>query len=141
MERSKFDEIKNFSNNRFFRLTGVRRSTFDLMIGILRPAYIAKHVRGARPAKLCLEDQLLMALEYLREYRTYFHLGGSYRLSESAAWASCRWIEDTLIKSGVFSLPGKKTLREGRRHYDLILVDVTESPISRPKKKCEMARK
>lgn len=134
MDRSKFSEIQKLSNNHFFRLTGVRRSTFDLMLTVLRPAKLAKQKRGSRPTKLCLENQLLMALEYLREYRTYFHLGGSYGLSESAAWATCRWIEDTLIGSGLFSLPGKKALREGRRQFDLILMDVTESPICRPKK-------
>ncbi|MBA3602477.1 MAG: transposase family protein [Parachlamydiaceae bacterium] len=31
-----------------------------------------------------------MALEYLREYRTYFHLGRSYGLSESACYRACR---------------------------------------------------
>lgn len=134
MERSKFSEIQKLSGNDFFRLTGVRRSTFDLMLTVLLPASLAKKKRGSRPPKLCVEDQLLMALEYLREYRTYFHLGGSYGLSESAAWSTCRWIEDTLIGSGAFSLPGKKALREGRRKYDLILIDVTESPICRPKK-------
>jgi hypothetical protein len=48
-----------------------------------------------------------MALEYLREYRTYFHLGRSYGLSESACYRACRWIEDVLIKSRAFSLPEK----------------------------------
>ena len=41
-----------------------------------------------------------MALEYLREYRTYFHLCRSYGLSESACYRSCRWVEDILIKIG-----------------------------------------
>ncbi|QXE23889.1 transposase [Richelia sinica FACHB-800] len=30
-------------------------------------------VKTGRPGKLRIEDQLLMALEYWREYRTYFH--------------------------------------------------------------------
>ena len=34
-----------------------------------------------------------MALEYLREYRTYFHLGRSYGLSESACYRACKWVE------------------------------------------------
>lgn len=66
--------------------------------------------KGGKRHRLKLEDRLLMALEYLREYRTYFHLGQSYGMSERACYRSCRWIEDALIKSGAFSLPGKKAL-------------------------------
>jgi adenosylcobyric acid synthase len=40
---------------------------------------------------LSIEDKLLMTLEYLREYRTYFHLGHSYGLSESACYRACKW--------------------------------------------------
>ena len=32
---------------------------------------------GAKP-KLGLEDRILVALEYWREYRTYFHMGSKY---------------------------------------------------------------
>ena len=92
-------------------------------------------IRGGKPHRLKLEDRLLMALEYLREYRTYFHLGRSYGLSESACYRSCRWIEDALIKSGAFSLPGKKALLESDTEFEVILIDAAESPIERPKKK------
>ena len=43
------------------------------------------------------------------------------------------WIEDTLVKSGKFSLPGKKVLLEDNE-IEVIHVDVTEIPIERPKK-------
>ena len=76
-----------------------------------------------------------MALEYLREYRTYFHLGRSYGLSESACYRACRWVEDALIRSGKFSLPGKKALLKSDVEYELILVDASETPIEQPKKK------
>jgi hypothetical protein len=46
------------------------------------------------------------------------------------------WVEDTLVKSGKFSLPGKKALLEDNE-IEIILVDVTESPIERPKKNNE----
>ena len=89
---------------------------------------------GGKPSRLAVEDKLLMALEYLREYRTYFHLGQSYGLSESACYRNCKWIEDILIKSKVFSLPGKKTLLNSDTEFEVILIDATESPIERPKK-------
>jgi len=76
-----------------------------------------------------------MALEYLREYRTYFHLGQSYGLSESACFRACRWVEDALIKNGKFSLPRRKALLKSDAEYEVLLVDATESPIERPKKR------
>ena len=91
--------------------------------------------RAGMRSRMSVEDRLLMALEYLREYRTYFHLGHSYGLSESACYRACRWVEDTLIKSGEFALPGKKELLKTDMEYEVILIDATESPISRPKKK------
>ena len=33
--------------------------------------------------KLSIEDLLLAALEYLREYRTYAHIAASYGIAES----------------------------------------------------------
>ena len=38
--------------------------------------------RGPKP-KLSIEEQVLVTLEYWREYRTYFHIGTSWELSES----------------------------------------------------------
>ena len=78
---------------------------------------------------------LLMTLEYLREYRTYFHISRSYGVSESTAYKTIKWVEDTLIKHPDFSLPGRKTLLE--KNYDTVLIDATESPIERPKKKAK----
>ena len=90
---------------------------------------------GGKPPRLSTEDKVLMALEYLREYRTYFHLGQSYGLSESSCYRNCRWIEDVLIREGTFALPGKKMLLESDSPIEVILIDATETPIERPKKK------
>ncbi|KJV54067.1 DDE superendonuclease family protein [Orientia tsutsugamushi str. Gilliam] len=38
-----------------------------------------------------------MALEYLREYRTYFHIDQNYGISESSAYKAVKWVEDTLV--------------------------------------------
>jgi hypothetical protein len=135
----KYEELRGLSPERFRRLTGVKPQTFEKMVGILSEEEISVRQRRRRQAgkrsRLSVEDRLLMALEYLREYRTYFHLGRSYGLSESACYRACRWVEDTLIKSGEFSLPGKKELLKSDIEYEVILIDATESPISRPKKK------
>ena len=104
------------------------------MTAVLREAQRQKTLQGGRPSKLCLEDRLLMSLEYLRQYRTYFHMGKHYGLSESTAYKTLRWVEDTLIKSGAFSLPGRKALLKSQMNYEVVLVDATETPIQRPKK-------
>jgi hypothetical protein len=43
-------------------------------------------------------------------------------------------VENTLIKDGTFHLPGKKVLRDGGGGIEYVVVDVTESPVERPKK-------
>lgn len=120
-------------------MTGVKRETFDAMVHILSEAENSQRMKrrnkAGRRSSLSIEDRLLMALEYLREYRTYFHLGASYGLSESACYRACQWVEDTLIKSRAFSLPGRKALLKNDVDYEVILIDATESPIERPKKK------
>ena len=131
----KYEVIQKLSPIEFRRLTGVRKETFVQMISIVKEAEKQRMSLGGKPSRLAVEDKLLMALEYLREYRTYFHLGQSYGLSESACYRNCKWIEDILIKSKVFSLPGKKTLLNSDTEFEVILIDATESPIERPKKR------
>lgn len=133
----KYESIKNLNPEKFRRLTGVKKKTFEEMITILSDAEAIKMAKGGRPHKLLIEDRLLMTLEYLREYRTYFHIGTDYDLSESNAFQTIKWVENTLIDSGKFSLPGRKALLESDVDYELILVDATESPIERPKKNKE----
>lgn len=77
---------------------------------------------------------ILMTLEYLREYRTYFHIFTSYGISESNCYYTIRFVEDTLIKSGEFNSLGRKALLKSDIEYEVILVDATESPVERPKK-------
>ena len=54
-------------------------------------------------------------------------------MHESNVSRTVRRIEDILIRSGKFSLPGKKQLLEGDS-IKYTIVDVTESSIERPKK-------
>ena len=104
------------------------------MLEILIVSDKEKKSKGGRKNKLILEDRLLMALEYIREYRTYFHVSQSYGVSESSAYHTVKWVEETLIKHPDFSLPGRKALLKSDMEYELVLIDATESPIERPKK-------
>ena len=104
------------------------------MVEILRKGYAEKHRRRGRTPKLSIEDLLLATLEYLREYRTYAHIAASYGIAESNIYRGIKWVEDTLIRDGTFSLPGRKAALKRDMEYEVILVDATESPIERPKK-------
>jgi hypothetical protein len=42
--------------------------------------------------------------------------------------------EYVLIKDGTFSLPGKKALLKSDMEYEVVLIDVTETPVERPKR-------
>lgn len=130
----KYGCIKILEDEKFRRLTGLRRATFEKMLEILNEADKKKQAKGGRKPKLSLEDRLLMALEYIREYRTYFHVSQSYGVSESTCYETIKWIENTLIRHPDFALPGRKALLKSDVEYELVLLDATETPIERPKK-------
>ena len=114
------------------------------MLEILYEAEHKKKEFGGSPNKLQLEDRLLMWLEYMREYRTYFHTASDYGISESACFRNCVWIENILIQSKEFSLPKRTAPLKSDMELTVITVDATESPIERPKKSREngtLARK
>lgn len=130
---TKYDKVKNLPPAKFRRLTGVKPTIFAKMVATLKRDDKQLRKRGGKP-KLIVEDRLLLALEYLREYPTYFRLGQSYGVSESIAWYISRWVEDTLIKDKQFALPGKKALLKSDMIIEVALIDASESPIERPKK-------
>jgi len=118
----------------FRRLTGVRKRTFVAMITVLKHAEMAHKAQAGKPNRLTVETRLRMTLEYWRAYRTYLHIGHGYGVSESTAYRNIRWCEDTLVKSGAFTLPGKKALCTKDRAYEVVLIDATETPVERPQK-------
>ena len=117
----------------FKQLIGVEKATFEAMVEVLRSAYAEKHKRRGRHAKLSVEDQLYLSLKYWRQYVTQKELAFEFEVGEATAHDVIVWVENVLIKSGKFSLPGRKALLEGGE-IEIIVVDVTESPVERPKK-------
>jgi hypothetical protein len=130
----KYETLKSYSDEQFRRITGIKRTTFEKMLEILRPKLKEKLSKGGRKPKLILEEMLLAALEYWREYRTFAHIAASYGIHESNMHRLIKWVEDVLIKDGTFSLPDKKALIDSGVEYEVVLIDATESPIERPKK-------
>jgi len=125
----RFENLKKLSDAQFRRLTGVKPKTFATMVEIIKQTDKIRKSFGGRPNKLNVEERVLMTLEYLREYRTYAHIGASYGLSESSAYQNIRSVEDTLVKSKEFRLPGKKALLQSNHEFEVILIDAVESPI------------
>ena len=124
----------DMENKNFRRLTGVKEATYKKLLEVVEKAHREKKARGGRKNKLTVEEMLKMTLEYLREYVTYLRIDKNYGISESYAYKIIKWVEEVIIKSGIFSLPGKKELIKNAKKYELILIDATETPIERPKK-------
>ena len=130
----KYEKMKSYGEGKFRRITGIRRRTFGKIVEILTAAETERRSKGGPKPKLSIEDMLLAALEYWREYRTYAHIAVGFELSESQTFRIVKWVENVLIKDGTFPLPGKKALLDGNMDYDVVLLDATESPAERPKK-------
>jgi len=126
----RYETVKPLKDTDFKRLTGVQRETFELMLQVVE----AGLREFGRPPKLSRADQLLMTRMYWREYRTEFHIAQSYGLDESTVSRTIQKIEDVLVRSGKFHLPGKKALQTSDTIFEVVLVDASEQPIERPKK-------
>ncbi|MGO1160280.1 IS5 family transposase [Acinetobacter lwoffii] len=121
----KYIDSNKLSDPQFKRYTGISWSTFYLMVEQLKMRVPAK----GRPAKLSLEDQVLLCLSYWREYRTLFHVATSYGVSEPTASRIVHHVEDCLIQSNLFNLPEGEGI-----DWNIVIVDATEIPIQEPKK-------
>ena len=126
----KYETIQHLKDTDFKRLTGVQRETFEQMLQVVEKGLSD----FGRPPKLSRADQLLMTLMYWREYRTEFHIAQSYGLSEATVCRTIRKVEDALVRSKQFRLPGKKVLQPSDTIFEVVLVDASEQPIERPKK-------
>ena len=74
-------------------MTGIKPETFEKMLEILSDADRKKKAIGGRGNKLNPREQLLVTLEYIRDYRTYFYIGNSYDLSKSTVYQTVIWVE------------------------------------------------
>ena len=128
-----YREIEFLSDGEFKRLCGVSRKTFSAMVEVVRPALDRRGRKGGQ-AKLSVEDQLLVALEYWREYRSQFHIGVSWGLHETTVGRIVRKVEDLLVRCGKFRLPSQRQLYQPGWEWKVMMVDVGEIEIERPKK-------
>lgn len=131
----KYEKLQKVKPADFKRLVGVKKETFEVMREIYGRHHEEKKRLGGRPNLLSIEMQLLLTLEYYREYRSLAHMAFDYGISEPTASRIIKEVESVLIKSGEFSLPGKKALYADEGvELEYIVVDATECPVQRPKK-------
>jgi hypothetical protein len=129
-----YEQIKDLRPADFKRYCGVEPETFQRMVELVSKRLAKTRRKSGRPPKLSVEDQVLLTLEYWREYRTLFHLATSWGLHESNVCRVIRRVEDILTKSQAFKLPGKKKLQLADHEIEFVVVDVAETPVERPKK-------
>jgi len=131
----RFIEVSEYGEHQFLRLTGVKRSVFELMVEVVGQA------RGGfgRPRKLSVDDQVLLALCYWREYRSQFHIASSFGVSEATVCRTIKAVEGILLSDKRFHLPGKKALHDGSLDLTVIVVDASEQRIERPQKNSSAA--
>ena len=110
----KYERAKHLKSAEFKRFWGVKRETFEQMVEIVSQ-HEGQKKKSGRPGKTSLEDQVLMTLEYWWEYRTYFHIGQSWGVTESTA---CR-------------IMGKLTDLEKKRNRELARKRVVGEHINR----------
>lgn len=131
-----YTDIKDLSEGSFKRLTGVKKAVFEQMLESITSYKQShrKHASRGTPPKLRYADKLLLMLMYYREYRTQFHISITYGISESSVCEIIKEMESILLQDKKFHLPGKKALLQAENNFEVVLVDVTESPVERPKK-------
>jgi hypothetical protein len=64
----KFETVKGLDEEKFRRLTGVKRPTFDKMVCILEESILSRKTTKGRKKKFNIENMLLMTLEYRRAH-------------------------------------------------------------------------
>ena len=126
--------IAKLKDNEYQQIFGVHKATFEAMLVILDEAFEQLHKQGGRPPKLSVLDRLVITLGYYREYRTMAHIAFDYDISKSSISDAVKWVEDTLLKSGVFSLPSKREPLSPDTEIEVVIVDATEQETERPQK-------
>jgi hypothetical protein len=131
----KYYKVNKLSDVDFRRVVGVTKETFKKMQKVVNKHYKDKKSKGGTSRSLGTSDELLLMLEYYREYRTFKHLAVDYEVSESTAHYVVTKIEKILIVHPEFHLETLKHIEpKDAQEFEITVVDVTESQCERPKK-------
>jgi hypothetical protein len=133
-----YEKIEKLSEKEFKLITGVTREVFWEMLGELIRKYEDEHAAGGQRG-MAVELRLTLALEYWREYRTFRHMANDHQISKTEINRAVMWVEEVLSKSEEFKLCdikerfANKEEEDGEDEAEIILIDVEEQPIERPK--------
>jgi Mn-dependent DtxR family transcriptional regulator len=89
MSQRVVEQIRQLPGADFRRLLGVRPETFSTMLEVLERREQVKKKKG-RPPDLGLEEQLVLALQFWREYRTHYHLAVEWQVAENTVRRTTR---------------------------------------------------
>ena len=96
-ESNRWKHIQALPAHQLHRPTGVKLTTFTLMIEVVRAAERSKKKSG-KPHKLSSEDRVLLTLEYLRDSPMYLRLSVNCGVHESTAKRIQDRVEHLLMK-------------------------------------------
>ncbi len=138
IKNSVYNNYKNLDDKKFKEAVGIPKILFETIVPVLAEKVNKLHKGGGRNPSLCIEDLLLMALKYYREYPTFSSLGLIFVIDKSNAFRWIIKIENMLtnifeniinieVKCDDFNKKGKEITVSEK------LVDITECTIQRPK--------
>ena len=134
-----YKQLQMLTPATFKRACGVNHKTFLTMAEVLKP-HLNRQDKCGGQNSLSVEDQLLVTLQYWREYRTQFHISLDLGVSESTVCRIVEKVETRLVQSGRFRLPGKRQLQQPDSDSNVLVVDVAEVAIECPKKTATLLR-
>jgi hypothetical protein len=130
-----YEKIEKLDKKEFKLITGVTREVFEKMLEVLREEYAKDHAGGGAPG-LPVEERLTFALEYWREYRGQRHMAVSHQIPKSTINGAILWVEYRLMDREEFRLKELKERfkpEETETQIKILIADVTEQPVERPK--------
>jgi hypothetical protein len=130
-----WDKASKLTDSEFKRKVGYYKEVVLKMVEVIDDFKSQARLKDKRGNKsdFSSNDEVLIMLLYYREYVTYFSIAKELAVHESTIARIVTKTEEILIKSRVFSLPGKKRIRDEKGRYTTIIVDATEQKIERPK--------
>jgi hypothetical protein len=135
MMKPTLKSIRAIAEPKFQRLFGTKKAVFEMMLTDVKAALKSQHARGGHPVRVNALGRLLITLTYWREYCSEAWAGFEWGIGEGRASEIIQWTEQVLLADPRFHLPGKKALREKTAEITGVIIDATECPAQRLKKK------
>lgn len=129
-----YKKIKIQKADKFKRLVGISHKNFCHIVERIKSNHANRkslRKRGKNKSKISWEDRVLLVFYYLRHYPTFENLGYIFDISESYCHKIYTKMVAMLMK--ILKLPSRKELLDDK--YKILIIDVSEQPIERPKKK------